>query len=184
MIEREMAGVSVPPSGKRLAGRALIVGGVSSRGQTLAAMQALGFECAELDDPYAAMAELLKRPLVYRAAVLSLASVYREELAIIATVRKRLPHVDVWLSHTESRQAAMVEGIRMGAIGLLGEDGVLHRMPGPATADESAGLPERPAAAVHETTEAESSGGEPVLSADELRALLQENPVTPPDQQS
>src|SRR4029079_7461695 len=86
----------------------------------------------ELDDPYAATVELLKRPLVYRALVVSLSSLYREELPVIATIRKRLPHVDIWLAHTEGRQAAMVEALRLGAAGLLADDGALHRITGQA----------------------------------------------------
>ena len=62
----------------------MIVGNPSARSQPLAAMQALGFECAEVDDPYAAVAELHRRPLVYRALVLSLASLFREELGLVA----------------------------------------------------------------------------------------------------
>src|SRR3954462_1821196 len=164
-----MAGVSFPTQKRSAAaaGRALIVGNPQGRGATLAAMQAMGYACAELDDPYAATAELLKRPLVYRALVLSLSSLYREEVAVIATVRKRLPHVDIWLAHTEGRQAAMVEALRLGAAGLLAEDGALHRISGQA---------EEPAPAtlhVSETEPAESDLGsvEPILSADELRAL-------------
>jgi hypothetical protein len=182
-----MAGVSFP-TGKRPAGRALIVGGAGSRGQALAAMQALGYACAELDDPYAAAAEMLKRPLVYRALVLSLTSLYREELSIIGMVRRRLSHVDIWLTHTEGRQAAMVEAIRLGAAGLLAEDGALHRIPGPH-ADEAAGAPfadaiaESPAALTEASGDVDLSGSEPVLSADELRALLQEHPTSPPDEE-
>ena len=45
-----MAGVSFPTQKRSAAaGRALIVGNPQGRGATLAAMQALGFTCAELD---------------------------------------------------------------------------------------------------------------------------------------
>ena len=64
-----MSGVSFPV--KRV-GRALIVASSSSIGQPLAAMQAQGYDCAEVHDPYAAFAELCRRPMVYRAIVLSL----------------------------------------------------------------------------------------------------------------
>jgi len=175
-----MAGVSFPTQKRSAAaGRALIVGNPQGRGATLAAMQALGFTCAELDDPYAATAELLKRPLVYRALVLSLSSLYREEIAVIATVRKRLPHVDVWLAHTEGRQAAMVEALRLGAAGLLAEDGALHRISGQA--QEPAPTEPHAGEIAPESGESDLSATEPVLSADELRALLQEHPATPPD---
>jgi hypothetical protein len=187
-----MSAVSFPV--KRPVGRALVLGTSSSRSQPLAAMQALGFTCAEIDDPYAAAAELLKRPLVYRAVVLSLTSLYREELTLISTLKRRLPHVDIWLTHTEGRQAAMAEAVRLGADGLLGEDGALHRLlqhpqpqPQPhATATDTAqpapaGDIEPVAQHIVNPVDADIPSGEPVLSADELRALLQEEPSFPPD---
>lgn len=183
-----MAGVSFPV--KRPIGRALIVGTSSSRSQPLAAMQSLGYTCAEVDDPYAAAAELLKRPLVYRAIVLSLTSLYREELNLIATLKRRLPHLDIWLTHTEGRQAAMAESVRLGADGLLGEDGALHRLlqhpqPQPGAAPMPAAANVAPVTQhMVDPVDAEMPSGEPVLSADELRALLQEEPLVPPDVES
>ena len=174
-----MAGVSFPIPKRAAAGRALIVGNPQGRGTTLAAMQALGFDCAELDNPYAATAELLKRPLVYRALVLSLSSLYREEIAVIGTVRRRLPHVDIWLAHTEGRQAAMVEALRLGAAGLLAEDGALHRIAGQAEEQPPTPSPQ-PQSAAPEPADSEPAGTEPLLSADELRALLEEQPANPP----
>ena len=190
-----MAGVSFPV--KRPVGRALVVGSASSRSQPLAAMQALGYTCAEIDDPYAAAAELLKRPLVYRAIVLSLTSLYREELNLIATLKRRLPHLDIWLTHTEGRQAAMAESVRLGADGLLGEDGALHRLLQPQSSPPPQQQPEAPPTAppptapdapapvaqhmVDPVDADDMPSGEPVLSADELRALLQEEPSMPPD---
>ena len=182
-----MSGVSFPV--KRPIGRALVVGTSSSRSQPLAAMQTLGYTCAEIDDPYAAAAELLKRPLVYRAIVLSLTSLYREELTLIATLKRRLPHVDIWLTHTEGRQAAMAEAVRLGADGLLGEDGALHRLlQHPQSAqqqqpDAAQTAVEAEPVAQHlvNPVEADMPTGEPVLSAEELRALLQEEPSLPPD---
>jgi hypothetical protein len=157
----------------------------------------MGYGCAEMDDPYAAMAELCRRPLVYRALVLSLASLHREELSIIPGVKRRFPHVDIWLTHTDGRQAALADAMRLGADGLLSGEG-LHRVAVAASAPtapvfpatEAAPLPiqpertePRPAPAPQQSEPApaeESSGaGEPVLSADELRALLQEQPAPP-----
>ena len=182
-----MAGVSFPV--KRPVGRALVVGTSSTRPAPLAAMQTLGYTCAEADDPYAAAAELLKRPLVYRAVIFSLTSLYREELSLIATLKRRLPHLDIWLTHTEGRQAAMVEAMRLGADGLLDDEGTLHRLALPpqqqAEAPASTPQPEPAAQHVVNPVDAEQfSGGEPVLSADELRALLEEEPSPPPDGES
>lgn len=159
----------------------------------MSVLQRLGFACAELDDPYAAMVELANRPMVYRAIVLSLASVYREELQVIATIKRRFRHVDIWLTQADGRLNALAEAMRHGADGLLAEDG-LHRM---AAGDEagaiSATTPAAPPASTFSPTpirdpnepapqfdELDSSSGEPVLTADELRALLQEHPTSLP----
>jgi hypothetical protein len=159
-------------------------------------MQALGYDCAEVDDPYAAIAELIRQPRAYRAAVLSLPGLHKDELPIVATVKRRLPHVDVWLTHIDGRQAALAEAMRLGADGLLAEDG-LHRMavaggdaiaaPAPAAPAEPAPVEieiagSAPSGSLAHEMEEEMSVGEPVLTAEELRALLQEQPALPPDE--
>ena len=190
-----MSGVSLPVT--RPSGRALVVGNAASRVEPVDTLQRMGFGSAEMDDPYAAMAELCRRPLVYRALVLSLASLHREELGIIPGVKRRFPHVDVWLTHTDGRQGAMADAMRLGADGLLSGEG-FHRItiaaPGttvaaPVFTTEAAplplpperGEPKPPAAQAGASEPAEDSAGpgEPVLSADELRALLQEQPAPP-----
>ena len=203
-----MSGVSLPVT--RPSGRALIVGNPSSRPEPVGTLQRMGFGCAESDDPYAAMAELCRRPLVYRALVLSLSSLHREELGLISGVKRRFPHVDIWLTQTDGRQAALAEAMRLGADGLLSGEG-LHRIAvsgtepasfepqdpiplpvreapaqQPAVAQvESAASAATPApAAAHAPRqpappEDASTAGEPVLSAEELRALLQEQPTPP-----
>jgi hypothetical protein len=217
-----MSGVSLPVT--RPAGRALVVGSASSRAQPLSVLQGLGFTCAELDDPYHAMAELCRRPLVYRALILSLSSLFREELPLIASVKRRFPHIDVWITHLEGRQAFLAEAMRLGADGLLADDGLHRTAMGPPPAEDTGmsspiSMP-RPAAppaasepgaaddAARESREPrdsrkdlaatvaasgpaddenepvmiddEPSANEPVLTADELRALLQEQPMLPP----
>src|SRR3954454_13254579 len=120
-----MSGVSLPVT--RPSGRALVVGNPAGRTEPLGTLQRLGYGCAEMDDPYAAMAELCRRPLVYRAVILSLSSLHREELALIPGVKRRFPHVEIWLTHTDGRQAALADAMRMGADGLLSGEG-LHRV--------------------------------------------------------
>ena len=151
----------------------------------------------ELDDPYTAMAELARRPLVYWAMVLSLNSMYREELAIIGAVKRRWPHIEVWLTNTDGRAAAMAEAMRLGADGLLLPDG-FHRSAISGVASAAAdsaplvrpGPPLKPAASAppvspapnpqpNEYAETDSETGEPILSAEELRALLQDPPFLP-----
>lgn len=202
-----MSGVSLPVT--RPSGRALVVGNAASRADPADTLQRMGYGCADMEDPYAAMAELCRRPLVYRALVLSLSSLHREELGIIPGVKRRFPHVDIWLTHTDGRQAALADAMRLGADGLLSDEG-LHRvaLSGASASSlpnvESAPVPLRPErvqeAAQQEVPEApqrteadpapqearqpvvaDDAGvaGEPVLSADELRALLQEQPAPP-----
>src|SRR4051812_8183223 len=172
-------------------------------------MQRLGYGATELDDPYAAMAELCQRPLAYRAVVLSLAGLYREELNLMPAIKRRFPHIEIWLSHTDGRQAALADAMRLGADGLLAEDG-LHRLaisgggltpppsatPGLAAAAGSTfassteittgeGEEEHPREALlggPPAQESEPLSGEPVLTADELRALLHEQSPMPPEE--
>ena len=179
-----MSQVSLPVT--RPAGRALLVSNPAARADVRATLARLGYGCGEADDPYAAMAELCRRPLVYRAMILSLSGLYREELAIISAVKRRFSHVEIWLAHTDGRQAALAEAMSLGADGLLDDDG-LHRvaMNGlgreasvEATAPDVEPIPEL--TAVKAPVEDELQPEEPLLSADELKALLQEQPAIPP----
>jgi hypothetical protein len=192
-----MSGVSLPVS--RPSGKAIVVATPACQAQPLGVLVRLGIDALPVTDPYAAMLEIARRPLVYRALIVSLQSVYREELQLISTLKRRFPHVEIWLTQTDGRHAALAEGMRLGADGLLDEEG-LHRtaaplaqepisMPRPTSSGEVL-LPIVPAAIplpppsepVEETTTSgdDPSAGEPVLTADELRALLQEQPSMPP----
>ena len=187
-----MTGVSMPVT--RPTGRALIIGSPACRSSPLGTLQRLGFTCAEIDDPYSAMAELCRRPLVYRAIILSLASLYREEMALIQSVKRRWPHVDIWLTQTDGRHAALADAMRLGADGLLSEDG-LHRtaLTGGTTdtvyrnSDAFSVASPAPVSAVPpvdpdpDSQDEEMAGNEPILTADELRALLAEQPTSFPD---
>jgi hypothetical protein len=174
----------------------LLVGSASSRATPLSALQRLGYTCAEVDDPYAAIAELARRPMVYRALIISIIGLYREELALISTVKRRFGHIEVWLTQAEGRQAAVAEAMRLGADGLLAEDG-LHRtasgvpssppspprtvvVPPPVAQPRDADAAATPLPVDQLDREADFGMGEPVLTADELRALLQEQPTMPP----
>jgi DNA-binding NarL/FixJ family response regulator len=122
------------------------------------------------------MAELASRPPTYSSLVLSLGTLFREELEMIASVKRRYPHVEVWLARADGRQAAMDEAMGLGADGFIAEDG-LHRLAATQErATETCGPGEAAPARLDETI----SLGEPVLSADELRALLDEPPVFGP----
>lgn len=208
-----MSGVSLPVS--RPTGRALIVGAPPTRVQPLSTLRALGFDCTEVDEPYAAAQQLFCKGNSFDALILALASMYREELALVATVKRRQPRVEVWLCHTDGRQAALAEAMRMGADGLLAEDG-LHRiavapvivrprpihdppmheplsdeqhaatpMPAangdtPATLTDDAPTREHSAEWSDSGTGSDPLPGEPILTAEELRALLMDQPMMPP----
>jgi hypothetical protein len=184
-----MSGMSLPV--QRPIGQALLVAGPGNRAQPLDVLRGLGYGATEADDPYAAMTELCRRPLVYRAVILSLASLYREELTIIGSIKTRFPHVEVWLAHTDGRQAVLAEAMRLGADGLLADDG-LHRVAKAAPEPEAVApaAPVEPAtttdiaARADETNTSDDEHGHdptegPILTAEELRALLHEQPSVP-----
>jgi len=176
-----MSAVSLPVS--RPTGRALVVGQPALRAAPKDVLVRLGLAFTEADEPYDAMVQLCRRPLFYSALVLSLNSLYREELQMIAAVKRRFSHVEVWLSDTDGRQAALAEAMRLGADGLVAEDG-LHRIGG-STATVSIAKPApldplpmeiEPLAPAPMENSAERST-DPLLTAEELRALLQETPA-------
>jgi hypothetical protein len=180
------------PATSRPNGRALIVGQPAFRGGPSLTLQRRGYACTEVDEPYQAMVQLCKRPLFYSAIVLSLNSLYREELPIISTIKQRYHHIDIWLSDTDGRQAALAEAMRQGADGLFAED-ELHRIAG---GTHGAGTVQSALDAGKEGFATDASGEEsvnssaktagdsasgeksadPLLTAEELRALLQDTP--------
>jgi hypothetical protein len=176
-----MSGVSLPVT--RPAGRALLIGSVTCRTEPLDRLSRQGFHCNEAEDPYAAMVELSRRSSAYQCIVVSLQSLYREELTMIAAVKKRWPHLDIWLTQTDGRGSALAEAMRRGADGLLPEDGLLRTAtaaPPPVAlfrpTEEPAG-PQESEPPPSSENYLDDTTGEPVLTAEELRALLQEPPV-------
>jgi hypothetical protein len=175
------SGVSLPVT--RPPGRALIVGQPALRIAPTMALNKQGYVCTEVDEPYDAMVTLCRRPLFYSAVIFSLNSLYREELLIISSIKRRFSHVDIWLSDTDGRQAALAEAMRLGADGLVAEDG-LHRIAAvpPATTEESASTstnaapPESPTDSPADSPISCENSADPLLTAEELRALLQESP--------
>ena len=164
-------------------GRTLVIGSPAGRALPVEQLLQLGYTCSEAEEPYSAMAEICRRPLAFRSVVLCLNSVYREELPVIGTLKRRFPHVQVWLTQTDGRPAALAEASRLGADGLLSEEGLhlfgLTETPKVERQDE----PQPPAMAgpapqVEEPPLQAAPAGEPVLTAEELRALL-EDPVRP-----
>ena len=174
-----MSGVSLPVT--RPPGRALIVGQTALRIAPTMALTKQGYVCTEVDEPYDAMVTLCRRPLFYSAVIFSLNSLYREELLIISSIKRRFSHIDIWLSDTDGRQAALAESMRLGADGLVADDG-LHRIatapPQPATeeSDIPASANSPPTDQPAESSLPRENSADPLLTAEELRALLQESP--------
>ncbi|HEV8290431.1 MAG TPA: hypothetical protein VGP94_00845 [Tepidisphaeraceae bacterium] len=176
-----MSGVSLPVN--RPTGRAIVVGSAGSRGAAVQTLRGLGYQSIEADDPFSAAAELARRSMSYRAMILCLNSLYREELVFIASIKHRYPHIDIWLSQTDGRAAALAEALRLGADGLLSDDGP-HRFamieqlaggtPVATPQNKSPARPEDEVARPMVKIFAEAPIADPVLTADELRALLQE----------
>jgi hypothetical protein len=107
--------------------QALVVAAESAQAHVKSILAKLEFECEVFEDPYAAMLELLRRPMVFRAVVLSLQGLYREELAMIRTLRTRMPRLDVFVTHIEGREASLADAMKLGATGIVADDG-LHRL--------------------------------------------------------
>lgn len=208
-----MSEFSFPVS--RPKGRALIVGGNAGRFEPARLLTQLGYQCAHCEHPYEAMYELCQRPLAYRALILPLQAVYLEELTLISAVKSRWSHIEVWLAQTDGRSAALAQAMRLGADGLLDDEG-LHRMASAAMlhdegkhkqdfqravseledadsavkaeaeagwADEAEHRKISAAEAKHDSGEsslpsaAEIALGEPILTAEELKALLHDEPM-------
>ena len=165
-------------SASRPTARALVVGNESCRASAAEFLARLGHQVSHAPDPYSAFAELIRRPLAYRTIVLSLNGLYREELAIIGAIRRRLAHVEVYLTQTDGRAAALADASRLGATGLLSEEGLhpfAQRMDAPAEMAGSVPAP-APAPPADEAyiSAPEFAPAEPILTPDELRALLEE----------
>jgi hypothetical protein len=85
----------------------------------------------------------------------------------------------MWLTNTDGRQALLTEAIRLGADGLVSDDG-LHRL-AVASVPVAEEIPHVTPAEVRELHQPlpmeDESIGEAVLTADELRALLYDQPA-------
>ncbi len=150
-----------PNSGK-LIGRALLIGKrVPSQDAQLLAAEGLQVELAS--DPYAAIAELAGRPLVYRALVLPLPQLFPEELALVRVVKKRFPHVQTIASEVPEKMIRSDELRRLGFDAVLSEK--LRLLASPVKAE---GFTPRP-------VQISAGDSEPVLTAEELRALLSDD---------
>jgi hypothetical protein len=152
--------------------RAVVVASQTSQTELRTALDRLGYDTTCFDDPYSAYAFALSHAVGLRAFVVSLQSLYREELAVLASVGDRLPHLDRVVTHVQARQVSLAEAIRHGATTLLDDQG-LHPLDGaeparpPVVAPAAAAEPARTG-----SRDPEPGDFDPLLSAEELRALL------------
>ena len=142
-------------------GLALVVGQPGAGPELARSLARAGYDAAFAPDPYRAMAELSRRPLAIRALVLSLAAIHPQELVMIEVVKRRLPHLDVILTDAAGHPATLADAVRLGADAVLDADRI--RRVGPSRTDPGE-APSAPA----------DAGAEPVLSNEELRALLED----------
>jgi hypothetical protein len=188
----EMSGFTLPV--QRPNGTALVVANDACREFPIGVLEQLGYQCAATGSPYEAMAELSRNSGMYQSLILSLQSLYREELAVIPAAKRHVPGLEVWVCQTDGRAATLAEALNLGADGLLSEEG-LHRFAAvkkdeaaqaapppvavPAPAPPAAqSLASRSEGRGYVVESGESDSG-PLLSAEELRALLQDHPLRP-----
>lgn len=141
-------------------GQALVVANAAAAIPLMQTLERIGYQSNVAPDPYSAALEVVRRPLVFRAVVLSLATVYPEELELIDLIKRRCPHIEVILADADGRPSAVEDATRRGAAALLRQDR-LQRL-----GDAGVKTLDRPPRPVEPATI------EGVLSADELRALL------------
>jgi hypothetical protein len=148
-----------PPNSGKLIGRALLIGKrIPSKDAQLLAAEGLQVELTT--DPYAAVAELANRPLVYRALVLPLPQLFPEELALVRVVKKRFPHVQIIASEVPEKLNRTDDLRRFGFDAILTE--TLQSLASPAKLE----------VLTPRTIQKSVGDSEPVLTAEELRALL------------
>jgi hypothetical protein len=176
--------VSLPVA--RPSGQGLLVGSPAARSQAASVLRRLDYRCTEIDDPYAAMSELARQPAAYTSLVLSLGSFFPEELQVVAAVKRHFPKIEIWLIRGDGLNGAVDEAMQLGADGVLTDDG-LHRIAAPATITMATEAPvEKPAEASTQPAPSDNDAPadfppcDPILSAEELKALLEEPPPARP----
>jgi len=170
-----MSAFSLPVT--RPTGRGLLIGRQGSREGCATAIRRLGFSLEERDDPYTAMAEIARNSGSYSAVFVMLGGLFRQEFSIIPAIKSRYGHLEIWLAQTDGRQAAIGEAMQLGADGLLTEEG-LHRLVAAEAAETENKETQAVGSQVQVIQPNQGNGGfaEPILTAEELRALLQEPP--------
>lgn len=153
-------------------GQALVVADASAEEVVRAALDHVGYGAVLATDPYEAILVLAQRPLAFRAVLLSLPALYPPELRLIEVIKRRYGHVEVIVSDVRGRSAGLAEAARLGADALL-EDGRLHRL-SPWSGEPGHRESAAPGPVEPPVRKAPASSPDAVLSAEELKALLEE----------
>lgn len=143
---------------------------------------------APVDDPYALVRQLASGAAASTTdIVLLLACLYPEELAVIDAVRQVAPDVRILVGAVDGASGLLAASIRAGIDGIyvngavewLGEPPALPPI-APAARSAPASAHEEPSRVAHGTHTAErdlADDPQPLLSQEELRALLGEEPA-------
>jgi len=171
-----MSNLAIPSSLTR--GPAIVVGGEGCRAMALGVLSRENIPAFEAESPYPAMAEISRKPGVYKTVILSLQNLFQEELRMIEAIKALHPGIGIWLCHTEGRPSTLAMALRMGADGILAEDG-LHRMaPGAEIVEKESPPAKTPPPPVKPSVVVAPAASvnpiEPILTVEELRALLQD----------
>ncbi len=128
-------------------------------------------------DPFLLIERLVELRDRVDYVVLSLDQIRADELVVIQTIKAFFPRVTIWLTGVAGRSAELAQAVLLGADGLVSEAGVYRFTDAGKAANIPGDTPThwaelegqtKPGAA---TTAADPS--DPVLTADELRALLE-----------
>lgn len=137
-----------------------------------------GWRAETWSDPYAAVARLARGSRDVAAVILSLGALREGELAVIRTIKRYYPHIDVFVTDVGPHGTALAEAVIYGADGICAS-GLLHRFHAP-----SPSTPARPPASTPSTAkppapppimpprEDPPDSTQPVLTSEELQALL------------
>lgn len=190
----------VRPTDLLIGSRVAVIGSGEVLARVLGQLHRLGAECVVLDDPYQAVAALTQRPGAYPAAVFVLPSIYPDELPAISAILKHSPGTRVVVAAAEQQVSSLAAALRLGASGVLTEHGI-EAFAGqdappfsptnstPSTQPSTALPPENEESTLataddahhptahqpHDDHHSDYEPTDPILTADELHALLHDD---------
>lgn len=129
-------------------------------------------------DPYAMIARLARGSRDVAAVILPLGALREGELAVIRTIKRYYPHIDVFVTDVGPHGTALAEAVIYGADGIC-TNGLLHRFhappPPPPSPPPATTAPPATGAVPHPQPPQRDDppdSTQPVLTSEELQALL------------